>query len=67
MHHATSHLGQEVVAEERTYALVDGNEYNRQRHAMHQLNAEQFGTVRVLQTVEEVLEHVRQHRLAGSE
>ncbi|MNZ70034.1 hypothetical protein D3C78_883530 [compost metagenome] len=67
MHHTTSHPGQEVVAEERTYALVDGNEYNRQRHAMHQLNAEQLGTVRVLQTVEEVLEHVRQHRLAGSE
>ncbi|MOA35965.1 hypothetical protein D3C78_1574620 [compost metagenome] len=40
MHHPACHLGQIVVAEERAYALVQRNEYNCQRHAIHQRHAQ---------------------------
>ncbi|MNY42201.1 hypothetical protein D3C86_1770660 [compost metagenome] len=73
MHQPQRNPGQEVVAEERAYPLPGGDQHDQDRHGVQQrqvgqpVDAGEQRSLGIAQTVDEVLEDPRHHRLGGGE
>ncbi|MNQ87249.1 hypothetical protein D3C85_1024640 [compost metagenome] len=79
MHQAQRDLGQEIVAQIRTYSLPQRDQHDQQRYRLQQLQVGEEGDLRqvrdtgkeaglgIRQAVDEILEDVTQHGLGRGE